>query len=141
MKMSLVSISLGFIGAGGGVELRGKHLEIFGLLQLFGGKADAEFKTVRFRQIFCRGNIICGSFPADISQRNGTGQDKNGTLSPESVMGILSEEKKPLHESVTISHDTLMRYFPKSYTTKQMEKVILKLLDNWLRRREQSQER
>lgn len=68
-------------------------------------------------------------------------ESKNGTLSPESVMGILSEEKKPLHESVTISHDTLMRYFPKSYTTKQMEKVILKLLDNWLRRREQSQER
>lgn len=68
-------------------------------------------------------------------------ESKNGTLSPESVKGILSEEKKPLHESVTISHDTLMRYFPKSYTTKQMEKVILKLLDSWLRRREQSHER
>lgn len=68
-------------------------------------------------------------------------ESKEGTLSAQGVLDILSEEKKPLYDSVTLSHDTLKRYFPKSYTTKQMEKVILKLLDAWLKKRQMSQER
>lgn len=68
-------------------------------------------------------------------------ESKEGTLSAKSVLEILSEEKKPLYDSVTLSHDTLKRYFPKSYTAKQMEKVILKLLDAWLKKRQQAQER
>ena len=68
-------------------------------------------------------------------------ESKEGTLSEQGVMDILSEEKKPLYNSVTLSHDTLKKFFPKSYTAKQMEKVILKLLDNWLRSRQRSQER
>lgn len=68
-------------------------------------------------------------------------ESKEGTLSEQGVMDILSEEKKPLYNSVTLSHDMLKKYFPKSYTAKQMEKVILKLLDNWLRSRQRSQER
>ena len=68
-------------------------------------------------------------------------ESKEGTLSEQGVMDILSEEKKPMYNSVTLSHDTLKKYFPKSYTAKQMEKVILKLLDNWLRSRQKSQER
>ena len=46
-----------------------------------------------------------------------------------------------MYNSLTLSNDTLRKYFPKSYTVKQMEKIILKLLDNWLRHRQQSQER
>ena len=68
-------------------------------------------------------------------------ESKEGTLSEQGVMEIMSEEKKPLHNSVTLSHDTLKKYFPKSYTAKQMEKVIIKLLDNWLRSRQRAQER
>ena len=68
-------------------------------------------------------------------------ESKKGTLSEQGVMEIMSEEKKPLHNSVTLSHDTLKKYFPKSYTAKQMEKVIIKLLDNWLRNRQRGQER
>ena len=68
-------------------------------------------------------------------------ESKEGTLSAQGVLEILSEEKKPLYDSVTLSHDTLKRYFPKSYTAKQMEKVILKLLDAWLKKRQQAQER
>ena len=67
-------------------------------------------------------------------------ESKQGTLTEEGVLTILSEEKKPLYNSVTLSHDTLKKYFPRSYTAKQMEKVIIKLLDNWLKRRQQSQE-
>ena len=68
-------------------------------------------------------------------------ESKEGTLSEQGVMEIMSEEKKPLYNSVTLSHDTLKKYFPKSYTAKQMEKVIIKLLDNWLRSRQRAQER
>lgn len=55
--------------------------------------------------------------------------------------GYPVRREKTLYNSVTLSHDTLKKYFPKSYTAKQMEKVILKLLDNWLRSRQRSQER
>ena len=68
-------------------------------------------------------------------------ESKEGTLTEESVHRIISEEKKPLYNSVTLSHDTLKKYFPRSYTAKQMEKIIIKLLDNWLKHRQQTQER
>ena len=67
-------------------------------------------------------------------------ESKEGKLTEQSVLSIMSEEKKPMHNSVTLSHDTLKKYFPRSYTAKQMEKIILKLLDNWLRKRQQNQE-
>ena len=68
-------------------------------------------------------------------------ESKEGTLSEQGMIKIMSEEKKPLYYSVTLSHDTLKKYFPKSDTAKQMEKVIIKLLDNWLRNRQRVQER
>ena len=57
-------------------------------------------------------------------------ESKEGKLTAESVLNIMAEEKKPMYNSVTLSYDTLKKYFPRSYTAKQMEKVILKLLDN-----------
>ena len=68
-------------------------------------------------------------------------ESKDGTLTEDTVLKVMSEEKKPLCNSVTLSHDTLKKYFPKSYTAKQMEEVILRLLDSWLRKRQRSQER
>lgn len=68
-------------------------------------------------------------------------ESKEGTLTEDTVHKIISEEKKPLYNSVTLSHDTLKKYFPKSYTAKQMENVIIRLLDSWLKKRQQSQER
>ena len=67
-------------------------------------------------------------------------ESKEGKLTEEGVLSIMSEEKKPLFNSVTLSHETLKKYFPRSYTAKQMEKIILRLLDNWLKKRQQSQE-
>ena len=68
-------------------------------------------------------------------------ESKEGTLTEDTVHKIISEEKKPLYNSVTLSHDTLKKYFPKSYTAKQMENVIIRLLDSWLKKRLQAQER
>ena len=67
-------------------------------------------------------------------------ESREGRLTEQSVLSIMSEEKKPMYNSVTLSHDTLKKYFPRSYTAKQMEQVILRLLDNWLRKRQQTQE-
>ncbi len=67
-------------------------------------------------------------------------ESREGRLTEQGVLSIMSEEKKPMCNSVTLSHDTLKKYFPRSYTAKQMEQVILRLLDSWLKKRQQSQE-
>ena len=67
--------------------------------------------------------------------------NQEGTLSPDMMHAILSEEKKADMDRVTLTGDTLRKYFPKSYTPRQMEQTILKLLEGWHRRRQQSQER
>ena len=66
---------------------------------------------------------------------------QEGTLSPDMMRAILSEEKKADMDRVTLTGDTLRKYFPKSYTPRQMEQTILKLLEGWHRRRQQLQER
>jgi len=57
----------------------------------------------------------------------------NGEITQEGMNIILSEEKKQDLDRVTLKHDTLKKYFPKSYTPKQMEDTIIKLLDQWQR--------
>ncbi|KXB65593.1 hypothetical protein HMPREF1863_01319 [Aedoeadaptatus coxii] len=47
----------------------------------------------------------------------------------------MSEEKISDLDKVTFSSDTLRKYFPKSYTPKRMEETIIKLLEQWLRKR------
>ena len=66
---------------------------------------------------------------------------QDGTLTPDMMRAVLSEEKKADMDRVTLTSDTLRKYFPKSYTPRQMEQTILKLLEGWHRRRQQSQER
>ena len=66
---------------------------------------------------------------------------QQGRLSEDVMRAILSEEKKTEVDRITLSHETLRRYFPRSYTPKQMEETILKLLEGWHRRRQQSMER
>lgn len=66
---------------------------------------------------------------------------QEGTLSSDMMRAILSEEKKADVDRVTLTGDTLRKYFPRSYTPRQMEQTILKLLEGWHRRRQQSQER
>ena len=66
---------------------------------------------------------------------------QEGTLTSDMMRAILSEEKKADMDRVTLTGDTLRKYFPKSYTPRQMEQTILKLLEGWHRRRQQSQER
>lgn len=64
-----------------------------------------------------------------------------GRLTEEAMSAIMSEEKKSDMDKVTLRSDTLRRYFPKSYTPKQMEQTIIRLLDVWQKQRQKNQER
>ena len=66
---------------------------------------------------------------------------QEGKCSLDAMCAIMSEEKKGELDRVTIKHDVLRKYFPKSYTPKQMDDTIIKLLEQWQRKREKSMER
>ena len=64
-----------------------------------------------------------------------------GKCSYDAIFDIMGEEKKAEQDRVTIKNDVLRKYFPKSYTPKQMEDTIIKLLEQWQKKRQRSQER
>lgn len=66
---------------------------------------------------------------------------QEGRLSIDVMRAILSEEKKLDLGKVAFSTDSLRKYFPKDYTPQRMQQTILKLLEQWQRRREREQER
>ena len=66
---------------------------------------------------------------------------QDGTFTTETVVAIMGEEKKSELDTVTIKNDTLRKYFPRSYTPKQMEDTIIKLLEQWQKKRQRSEER
>ena len=66
---------------------------------------------------------------------------QDGTFTTETVVAIMGEEKKSELDTVTIKNDTLKKYFPRSYTPKQMEDTIIKLLEQWQRKQQRQNER
>ena len=66
---------------------------------------------------------------------------QDGTFTTETVVAIMGEEKKSELDTVTIKNDTLKKYFPRSYTPKQMEDTIIKLLEQWQKKHQRSEER
>ena len=66
---------------------------------------------------------------------------QSGKLNEDTMLGIMSEEKKPEVDKIIFTSDTLHKYFPRSYTPKQMQDTIIKLLDQWHKRRQRNQER
>ena len=66
---------------------------------------------------------------------------QEGKCSLDAMCAIMSEEKKGELDRVTIKNDVLRKYFPKSYSPKQMEEKIIQLLEQWQKKREKSMER
>lgn len=66
---------------------------------------------------------------------------QDGTFTTETVVAIMGEEKKSELDTVTIKNDTLRKYFPRSYTPKQMEDTIIKLLEQWQKKQQRRNER
>lgn len=66
---------------------------------------------------------------------------QSGELTEDTILDIMMEQKKPERTDLTIPADILQKYFPRSYTPQQMQKVIEKLLAGWQRKRQQNHER
>ena len=66
---------------------------------------------------------------------------QEGKCSLDVMCAVMDEIKKDDMSKVTISHDVLRKYFPKSYTPKQMEDTIIRLLEQWQKRRQREQAR
>ena len=66
---------------------------------------------------------------------------QTGGLNEDTMLSIMTEEKKPPKEDLTIPGETLRKYFPRSFTPRQMEDTIIKLLASWCKKRQKSQER
>ena len=66
---------------------------------------------------------------------------QDGTFTTETVVAIMGEAKKDELDKVVIKNDTLKKYFPRSYTPKQMEDTTIKLLEQWHKKRQHSEER
>ena len=66
---------------------------------------------------------------------------QDGMCSYEAMCAVMSELKKDEFDKVTFKTDTLKKYFPKSYTNRQMEEKIIQLLEQWLKKREREVDR
>jgi ParB family chromosome partitioning protein len=66
---------------------------------------------------------------------------QEGKLTEDTMLSVMSEQKKPEVERIVFTGDTLRKYFPRSYTPKKMEETIINLLEGWMKKRQRSQER
>ena len=66
---------------------------------------------------------------------------QEGHFSYDVAFAVMGEPKKDELDKVVIKNDTLKKYFPRSYTPKQMEDTIIKLLEQWQKKRQRSEER
>ena len=66
---------------------------------------------------------------------------QEGHFSYDVAFAVMGEEKKDEQDKVVIKNDTLRKYFPRSYTPKQMEDTIIKLLEQWQRKQQRQNER
>ena len=64
-----------------------------------------------------------------------------GLCTQEAMNAIMNEEKKSELDTVTLKNDVLRKYFPRSYTPKQMQDTIIRLLEQWQKRRQRAQTR
>ena len=66
---------------------------------------------------------------------------QDGKLTPDAMREIMNEVKKGDLERVTFRNETLRKFFPRSYTAQQMQDQIIKLLEQWQKRKQRDQER
>ena len=66
---------------------------------------------------------------------------QQGEFDYDAVYDIMNEEKKSELDTVTIKNETLRKYFPRNYTPRQMENIIIKLLDQWQLKKQQAKQK
>ena len=66
---------------------------------------------------------------------------QEGKLNDDAMLGIMMEQKKPGNWDLKLPMDRIRKYFPRSYTPQRMEETIIKLLENWMKKRQRDQQR
>ena len=66
---------------------------------------------------------------------------QQGEFSYEAAFDVMGKEKKSELDTVTIKNETLRKYFPRNYTPRQMESIIIKLLDQWQMKKQQAKQK
>ena len=66
---------------------------------------------------------------------------KEGKLSDDAMLGIMTEQKKPETWDLKLLMDKIRKYFPRSYTPQRMEETIIKLLETWMKKRQRDHQR
>lgn len=61
---------------------------------------------------------------------------REGTLNDETMLSVMSEQKKPEKNEIVLPYEALQKYFPKNSTPRQMEKMIYKLLESWQKKKQ-----
>ena len=64
-----------------------------------------------------------------------------GECSYDAILDVMTSDKKAELDRLTLKNEAIQKYFPKSYTPRQMEEIILNLLERWHRKRQRSRER
>ena len=66
---------------------------------------------------------------------------QEGKLSDDTMLGIMTEQKKPETWDLKLTMDKIKKYFPRSYTPQRMEQTIIKLLEGWMKKRQRDNQR
>lgn len=66
---------------------------------------------------------------------------QEGKLNDDAVLGIMMEQKKPENWDLKLPMEKIRKFFPRSYTPQRMEETIIKLLETWMRKRQQDRQR
>ena len=66
---------------------------------------------------------------------------QSGELNEDTMLSIMMEQKKPENWDLKLPMDRIRKYFPRSYTPQRMEETIIKLLENWMKKRQRDQQR
>lgn len=64
---------------------------------------------------------------------------RDGTLTDDSLLAVMTEQKKPEKMEIVLPYEALAKYFPKNYTPHQMERMIYKLLEGWQKKKQRQQ--
>ena len=107
----------------------------------FNPAVELSYLSPEQQQVVIRAMDDTQNFPSVSQAKRIKKLAQDGTFTTETVVAIMGEAKKDELDKVVIKNDTLKKYFPRSYTPKQMEDTIIKLLEQWQKKHQRSEER
>jgi ParB family chromosome partitioning protein len=107
----------------------------------FNPAVELSYLSAEEQQDFMEAMDDCQNTPSLSQAQRIKKLSREGQCTYDAMFDIMGEAKKDELDKVTISNDVLHKYFPRSYTPKQMQDTIIKLLEQWQRKRQRDQSR